>query len=75
MDFSTQQDFRAMADDSRRLAAEHHRYSTLLEAIQKKPFPTVEDEVEAMRIKKMKLRLKDQMEALTHGRPSSMSVA
>ena len=75
MDISTQQNFSAMADDSRRLATEHNRYSTLLEAIQKKPFPTVEDDVEAVRLKKMKLRLKDQMEAQAHGRPTPMSVS
>ena len=75
MDISTQQNFSAMPDDSRHLATEHHRYSTLLEAIQKKPFPTVDDDVEAVRLKKMKLRLKDQMEAQAHCRPTPMSVS
>ena len=67
MEVSTQQDFRAVRDDSSRMAAEHHTYSLQLEAILAKPYLTEEEKLEAARLKKMKLRLKDRMEALLRG--------
>jgi uncharacterized protein YdcH (DUF465 family) len=45
----------------RRLAAQHSEYHNQLEALEGKPHPTLEDEVEEHRLKKLKLHLKDQM--------------
>ena len=67
MEVSLQQDFRAISDDPRRLAEEHRKYSLQLESLLAKPYPTAEDTVEEVRLKKIKLRLKDQMEALARG--------
>lgn len=64
-----------MGVDTRRLAEQHRQYSTQLEAILSKPYPTEEDEIEAVRLKKMKLRLKDQMEASAHLTRAPLSVA
>ena len=64
MEISLHQDFRAMYSDPRRMAEEHHIYSAQLEAILAKPYPTEEDRLEAARLKKMKLRVKDRMAAV-----------
>ena len=45
----------------RQLVAQHAEYDRLLDAIEAKPHVTPQDEVEEHRIKKLKLRLKDQM--------------
>ena len=67
IEVSVQQDFRAISDDHSRLAEEHRKYSLQLETLLAKPYPTEEDEVEEVRLKKIKLRLKDRMEALMRG--------
>ncbi len=52
-----------MATDEtfRRLAEQHAEYKKQIEAIEAKPHLTPEDEIEEQRIKKLKLRIKDQM--------------
>jgi len=45
----------------RRLANEHAMLKAQLEAIESKEHLTLDDEVEESRLKKLKLRLKDQM--------------
>jgi len=45
----------------RQLVAQHAEYDRLLDAIEAKPHVTPQDEVEEHRIKKLKLRVKDQM--------------
>lgn len=52
-----------MATDEsfRRLAEQHAEYKKQIEQIEAKPRLTPEDEIEEQRIKKLKLRLKDQM--------------
>ena len=45
----------------RRLAEEHAEYERQIQAIEAKPHVTAQDEVEEHRLKKLKLRLKDQM--------------
>ena len=45
----------------RRLADEHAAYKAQLDAIESKEHVTLEDEVEESRLKKLKLKLKDQM--------------
>jgi uncharacterized protein len=47
-----------------RLAIQHTEYATLLEALEALPHLTYEQELEETRLKKLKLRLKDQMEAI-----------
>ena len=48
----------------RRLANEHAVLKAQLEAIESKEHVTLDDEVEESRLKKLKLRLKDQMSEL-----------
>ncbi len=51
-------------DEFRRLAVEHSQYSQRLEALTQKRFLTEDEKIEEVRLKKLKLRLKDQMEHL-----------
>lgn len=51
----------ATSEEFRQLVAQHAEYDRLLDAIEAKPHVTPEDEVEEHRIKKLKLRVKDQM--------------
>jgi len=51
----------ATDDTFRRLAEQHAEYKKQIEQIEAKPRLTPEDEIEEHRLKKMKLRLKDQM--------------
>jgi len=51
----------ATSEEFRELAGRHAEYERLLDAIEAKPHVTPEDEVEEHRIKKLKLRVKDQM--------------
>ncbi len=55
-----------MATDQqfRTLAEEHSRFHKQLEEIEAKEHLTLEDEAEEIRLKKQKLRLKDEMNAL-----------
>jgi uncharacterized protein YdcH (DUF465 family) len=48
----------------RRLALEHSEYSKKLEELTSRSYLTPEEQVEEVRLKKMKLRLKDQMEGI-----------
>ena len=65
---TTPQDFRntLLAQDSefQRLAAEHSRCDGQLEALQNQTFLSSEDLILEVTLKKVKLRLKDQMEQL-----------
>ena len=54
----------ASNDEYRRLAAEHSNYARKLDELEALPHLSVEEEMEEHRLKKMKLRLKDQMEAI-----------
>lgn len=51
----------ATDDMFRRLAEEHAEFERQIQAIEAKPHVTEQDEVEEHRLKKLKLRLKDQM--------------
>ena len=65
---NTQEELRAhlmQADDTfRRLAEQHAQYHKQLEALEAKARLTPEEEMEEHRLKKLKLRLKDQMNAI-----------
>ena len=51
-------------DEFRRLAQEHAQYSQRLDSLITKPYLSDDEKIEEVRLKKMKLRLKDQMEEL-----------
>jgi uncharacterized protein YdcH (DUF465 family) len=51
-------------DEFRRLYDEHAAYHVQLEALEAKAYLTPEEELEEHRLKKVKLRLKDQMNAI-----------
>jgi uncharacterized protein YdcH (DUF465 family) len=48
----------------RKLAEEHSQYSQRLDVLVTKRFLSEEEKLEEVRLKKLKLRLKDQMESL-----------
>jgi uncharacterized protein YdcH (DUF465 family) len=64
----------ATSDEFRTLATEHAQYHKLLEDLEAKPYLTEAEQVEEVRLKKQKLRLKDQMNAiLSHHRPQNVA--
>ena len=54
----------ASNEESRRLADEHTQYSQRLDSLIQKKYLSEEEKVEEVRLKKLKLHLKDQMETL-----------
>jgi uncharacterized protein YdcH (DUF465 family) len=53
----------ASSNDFRKLADEHSNYSQRLESLSSKKYLTEEEKIEEVRLKKLKLRLKDEMES------------
>jgi uncharacterized protein YdcH (DUF465 family) len=51
-------------DQFRRLVQEHSQYSQRLESLTQKRYLTDDEKLEEVRLKKLKLRLKDQMQSL-----------
>jgi uncharacterized protein len=51
-------------DEFRTLAGQHSQYARELDALEARSHLTHEEQLEETRLKKMKLRLKDQMEAI-----------
>lgn len=51
-------------EEYQRLATQHHEYAKQLDALEALPHLTYEQELEETRLKKLKLRAKDQMEAI-----------
>jgi uncharacterized protein YdcH (DUF465 family) len=51
-------------EEFRRLAAQHADYAQKLESLEALPHLTEQEQIEEIRLKKLKLRLKDQMEAM-----------
>ena len=54
----------ASHDEFRRLATEHTQYAERLDLLTQKRYLTEDEKLEEVRLKKLKLRLKDQMEAI-----------
>ena len=63
----------SMASDSeyQRLANRHAHYAALLDQLSSKPHLTEQEQLEEIRLKKMKLRLKDEMANLAHKKGTS----
>jgi hypothetical protein len=53
-------------DQFQRLVQEHSQYSQRLESLTQKRYLTDDEKLEEVRLKKLKLRLKDQMQTLEH---------
>jgi len=54
----------ASHDEFRRLAQEHTTYAQRLDSLTQKRYLTEDEKLEEVRLKKLKLRLKDQMESI-----------
>lgn len=54
----------ATNDEFQRLATEHQNYKLKLQELAGKPYLTGQEQIEEVRMKKVKLRLKDQMEQM-----------
>jgi uncharacterized protein YdcH (DUF465 family) len=61
---SLREELMASHDEFRRLAEEHSRYCQRLETLIQKPYLSDEEKLEEVRLKKLKLRVKDEMESL-----------
>jgi uncharacterized protein len=51
-------------DEFRRLVQEHSQYSQRLDSLTQKRYLSEDEKLEEVRLKKLKLRLKDQMESI-----------
>lgn len=69
MEISVEQAIRTSPNPLGRLVEEHYQCSRKLEAILAHPYLSENEQIEAARLKKLKLKLKDEMERYTH--PSS----
>jgi len=54
----------ASHDEFRKLAVEHTQYAQRLESLTEKRYLTEDEKLEEVRLKKLKLRLKDQMASI-----------
>ena len=62
-------------DEFRKLAQEHLQYSQRLDSLTQKRYLSDEEKLEEVRLKKLKLRLKDQMEQIERQYRSTHQVA
>jgi len=65
----------ASDDEIRKLAHEHSQYSKRLDLLTEKRFLSEDEKLEEVRLKKLKLRLKDQITILEHQFRERSSVA
>ena len=61
---SVREQLLASHDEFRRLAQEHNQFSQRLSSLIEKRYLTEEEKLEEVRIKKLKLHLKDQMQTI-----------
>lgn len=61
---SLHDDLIANHEEFRRLAQEHQQYAQRLDSLIQKRYLTEDEKLEEVRLKKLKLRLKDQMEII-----------
>jgi uncharacterized protein YdcH (DUF465 family) len=64
MDLSQKDQALASSEVLRKLAAEHSQYAQRLESLVNKRFLTEEEKLEEVRLKKLKLKLKDEIAVL-----------
>lgn len=64
MDAPVRDHLLASNDEFRRLAQEHSQYSQRLDALTQKRYLSDDEKLEEVRLKKLKLKLKDQMEMI-----------
>jgi hypothetical protein len=75
MESSQKDQLLASHDQIRKLAHEHSLYSQRLDALAQKRYLSEDEKLEEVRLKKLKLRLKDQMTSLEHQFSQRASVA
>jgi uncharacterized protein YdcH (DUF465 family) len=64
----------ATSEEFRQLASQHSEFARQLDDLESLPHLTEEQQLEETRLKKLKLRLKDQMEEMVlHNRPQPVS--
>ena len=61
---SLREELLASHEEFRRLAQEHSQYCQRLEILIQKRYLSEEEKIEEVKLKKLKLRLKDQMESI-----------
>ena len=66
MDSPVREQLMASSEEFRRLADEHSKYSQRLESLTSKKYLSEEEKFEEVRLKKLKLRIKDEMESLQY---------
>jgi len=59
-----------LSEEINRLHAEHHRYAQRLEELIQKPYLSEEEQLEEVRLKKLKLHAKDLIFALERRQPA-----
>jgi len=65
----------ASHEEFRRLAQEHAQYSQRLDSLIQKRYLSEDEKLEEVRLKKLKLRIKDQMELIAQQKRAQPSVA
>jgi hypothetical protein len=58
-----------LSEEINRLQTEHHRYAQRLEELLQKPYLSEEEQIEEVKLKKLKLRIKDEINALERKLP------